>query len=182
MKGSIQMTRDDFHAALQHKNMVAFLRLIRAGETNQTANAYRTMFGGALFTAPPWKHPPPPGHGRPPHFHRGSAYQFLAKTWDGLVAQFDFEDFSPRNQDLGAVALIAGGVRYEDVIAGRITDAVQKCRKEWASLPGAGYGQPERTGPAGTGDLRELRRGAGIGPRTRAWSGGLRGADGPLQA
>ena len=175
------MTRDDFHAALQHKNMVAFLRLIRAGETNQTANAYRTMFGGALFTAPPWKHP----HrrvtvGRLTSTAAG-AYQFLAKTWDGLVAQFDFEDFSPRNQDLGAVALIAGRGALEDVIAGRITDAVQKCRKEWASLPGAGYGQPERTVRQALATYAsyagELASARGPAPGARA-----RGADGPLQA
>jgi len=30
------------------------------------------------------------------------------------------------------------------VEAGRVADAIDKCRLEWASLPGAGYGQPER--------------------------------------
>ena len=139
------MTRDDFHAALEHKNVVAFLHLIRAGETNQTDNAYRVMFGGALFAAPPWQHPRRRVTvGRLTSTAAG-AYQFLARTWDGLVTQFHFEDFSPPNQDLGAVALIAQRKALEDVMAGRITDAVQKCRKEWASLPGAGYGQPERT-------------------------------------
>lgn len=139
------MTRDDFQAALQHTNVVAFLHLIRAGETNQTDDAYRELFGGTLFDAPPWQHP----HravtvGRLTSTAAG-AYQFLAKTWDGLVAQFHFEDFSPANQDLAAVALVAQHDALDDVIAGRITDAVEKCRKEWASLPGAGYGQPERT-------------------------------------
>jgi muramidase (phage lysozyme) len=139
------MTPDDFHAALQHKNVVAFLHLIREGETNQTDNAYREMFGGALFPAPPWRHP----HravtvGRYTSTAAG-AYQFLSRTWDGLVSQFHFEDFSPFNQDLGAVALVAQHGALEDVIVGRITDAVQKCRKEWASLPGAGDGQVEIT-------------------------------------
>jgi lysozyme len=139
------MTRDDFVAALQQQNVVAFLRLIRAGETNQTDNAYREMFGGALFLAPPWKHP----HRAITVGHLTSsaagAYQFLSRTWDALVLQFHFEDFSPPNQDQGAVALVAQRGALDDVIAGRITDAVQKCRKEWASLPDAGYGQPERT-------------------------------------
>ena len=31
-----------------------------------------------------------------------------------------------------------------DVIAGRFSMAVNKIRKTWASLPGAGYGQTER--------------------------------------
>jgi muramidase (phage lysozyme) len=139
------MTRDDFRSALQHQNVVAFLHLIREGETNQTDDAYRELFGGALFDAPPWQHP----HravtvGRLTSTAAG-AYQFLAKTWDGLVSQYQFEDFSPANQDLGAIALVAERGALDDVISGRITDAVQKCRKEWASLPGAGDGQPERT-------------------------------------
>jgi muramidase (phage lysozyme) len=33
----------------------------------------------------------------------------------------------------------------EDVLAGRFDVAIYKCRKEWASLPGAGYGQGERS-------------------------------------
>ncbi|QJR16276.1 glycoside hydrolase family 24 protein [Usitatibacter palustris] len=139
------MTRDEFRIAVRHRNVVAFLRLIRQGESNQSDTAYRVMFGGALFNVPPWQHP----HrkvtvGRLTSTAAG-AYQFLARTWDGLVRQFQFEDFSPDNQDLGAVALIAQRGALEDVIAGRIAEAVRKCRKEWASLPGAGYGQPERT-------------------------------------
>jgi muramidase (phage lysozyme) len=138
------MTRDDFVAAVKHQNVIAFLRLIRQGETNQTDDAYREMFGGGLFSAPPWQHP----HRAVTVGHLTStaagAYQFLSGTWDGLVLQFHFEDFAPANQDLGAVALVAQRGALDDVIAGRITDAVQKCRKEWASLPGAGYGQPEQ--------------------------------------
>jgi muramidase (phage lysozyme) len=139
------MTRDELQAALQHKNVVAFLHLIRQGETNQTDDAYREMFGGSLFAAPPWQHP----HilitsGRYTSTAAG-AYQFLARTWDGLVSQFRFEDFSPPNQDQAAVALIARHDALDDVIAGRIVDALGKCRQEWASLPGAPYAQPTRT-------------------------------------
>jgi lysozyme len=139
------MSLDDFRAALQHQNVIAFLHLIREGETNQTDRAYREMFGGVLFAAPPWVHP----HRLVTVGHLTSsaagAYQILAATWDWLVSQYHFQDFSPANQDLAAVALIAERGALDDVIAGHISDAVQKCRKEWASLPGAGYGQPERT-------------------------------------
>ena len=31
-----------------------------------------------------------------------------------------------------------------DIEAGRIADAIHKCRSRWASLPGAGYGQHEQ--------------------------------------
>jgi NAD-dependent dihydropyrimidine dehydrogenase PreA subunit len=33
----------------------------------------------------------------------------------------------------------------EDVLAGRLGDAIAKCAREWASLPGSPYGQPTRT-------------------------------------
>ncbi|MCY1296782.1 hypothetical protein D9M68_801160 [compost metagenome] len=31
----------------------------------------------------------------------------------------------------------------DDIKAGRIPEAIEKCRNIWASLPGAGYGQRE---------------------------------------
>ena len=55
---------------------------------------------------------------------------------------YGFADFSPMNQDLGAVALILGRKALDDVIAGRFEQAVIKCNREWASLPGSPYGQP----------------------------------------
>ena len=73
------------------------------------------------------------------------AYQFLSRTWDALVRQYGFKDFSPENQDKGAVALIIGRKALDDVIAGNIEQAIRKCNREWASLPGSPYGQPTRT-------------------------------------
>jgi muramidase (phage lysozyme) len=32
-----------------------------------------------------------------------------------------------------------------DIEAGRIGEAIDKCRNIWASLPGAGYNQPEHS-------------------------------------
>lgn len=139
------MTRDDLLHAVQSGNVLAFLRLVRAGETGQGEDAYRMMFGGGFFDAPPWEHPHRAVHAAGLISTAAGAYQFLATTWDELAQRFGFGDFSPINQDLGAIALIGRRGALEDVLAGRVRDAIEKCGKEWASLPGSPYGQPTRT-------------------------------------
>lgn len=141
--------------ALQDANVRAFLRMLRHGEGTAGEDGYRVMFGGGHLvgldgqpgTADDFADHPRRAitrklGGTPITSTAAGAYQFLAKTWDGLVKQYGFADFSPMNQDLGAVALIKGRKALDDVIAGRFEDAVRKCNREWASLPGSPYGQP----------------------------------------
>jgi lysozyme len=71
-------------------------------------------------------------------------YQLIRLTWLGIKSRLRLPDFSPDSQDRAALYLIENRGALEDVHAGRILDAMTKCRAEWASLPGAGYGQPER--------------------------------------
>jgi muramidase (phage lysozyme) len=135
------VTRDDLLHALQSNNVQAFLRLIRQGETSQTEDAYQTMFGGSRFTSFA-DHPRQKNKAAGLVSTAAGAFQFLVKTWDSLVKQYQFPDFSPLSQDMGAVALIAGRKALDDVLAGRVVEAIQKCKDEWASLPGSTYGQP----------------------------------------
>jgi len=131
----------DFDVYLNNQNVKAFLRAIRLGETSQDDRAYRTLFGGGTFASFA-DHPRiKVTVGRLTSTAAG-AYQFLSRTWDGLVKQYGFTDFSPLNQDKGAIALIKGRKALEDVVEGRIEAAVAKCNREWASLPGSPYGQP----------------------------------------
>lgn len=58
-------------------------------------------------------------------------YQFLSTTWDGLR----LGDFSPKNQDLGAVKLIQRRGALKLVEAGKIRAALDSLSFEWASLP-----------------------------------------------
>lgn len=135
----------DTGSMLADANVRAFLHVIRAGESSQDDDAYRMLFGGGLFLAPPWEHPRTPVTvGRLTSTAAG-AYQILARTWDGLVAQYGFPDFSPLSQDRAAVVLIAGRGALADVVAGNFQEAVRKCALEWASLPGSPYEQPTRT-------------------------------------
>lgn len=72
-------------------------------------------------------------------------YQFLKPTWDGLARQYGLTDFSPRNQDLGALALIKQRGALNDVLKGDYRSAVNKLGKEWASLPSSNYAQPKKS-------------------------------------
>lgn len=142
------MTRDELKVILDDANVRAFLRVIRAGEGTADANGYRRMFGGALFES--FKDHPRKIHTA--HLKNGpltssaaGAYQFLKRTWDSLVAEYGFEDFSPTNQDEAAVALIARCDAIGDVIGGHFDAAIRKCASTWASLPGSPYGQPTQS-------------------------------------
>jgi muramidase (phage lysozyme) len=139
------LTRADLRAALSDANMQAFLKVIRNGEGTAGQDGYRTLFGGELFDSYA-RHPDRritrTLGGRPITSTAAGAYQFLSRTWAGLVSQFGFEDFSPGCQDEGAVALIAGRRALQDILDGDFAAAIEKCAREWASLPGSPYGQP----------------------------------------
>jgi muramidase (phage lysozyme) len=72
-------------------------------------------------------------------------YQILARFYDAYKSQLGLPDFSPASQDKIAVQLIRECKAFDDVAAGRIAAALDKCRSRWASLPGAGYGQHEHS-------------------------------------
>ena len=129
------LSLEGLRAALAYPNVAAMLRCIRERETGQGANAYLTINGGAQFSsfaAHPYDDVPTTKGGR-----AAGAYQFLGTTWANLCEQYEFPDFSPDSQDLGAIALIKGRGALSDVIAGRFEAAVAKLRPEWTSLPGA---------------------------------------------
>ncbi|MGK0740044.1 glycoside hydrolase family 24 protein [Yokenella regensburgei] len=72
-------------------------------------------------------------------------YQFMLKDWAHYKAQLGLPDFGPESQDKWAIQLIKERKALPDIEAGNITTAISKCRNIWASLPGAGYGQPEHS-------------------------------------
>jgi lysozyme len=73
------------------------------------------------------------------------AYQFLYKTWVLLAKSENLPDFSPDSQDKAAVALIRNAGALDDVEAGDLQPAVDKCSHIWASLPSSKYPQPKRS-------------------------------------
>lgn len=133
------------------RNVRAFLLTIRYAEGTAGPDGYRTRFGGALFDSfadhPRIYTPFTNGRGETLKSSAAGAYQFLVKTWDSLARRLQLVDFGPESQDRAAVELIRQAGALADVQAGRFAQAVDKVRKIWASLPGAGYAQPEKKLP-----------------------------------
>lgn len=135
-------------SATHHHNVIAFLRVIRAGETSQDDDAYRMLYGGELIadlSDHPRKRITKKLGGKSITSTAAGAYQFLSRTWDECKKALEITDFSPRSQDIAAVYLINRRGALDDVIDGRLDAAVRKCAREWASLPGSPYGQPTKT-------------------------------------
>lgn len=146
------------------RNLAAFLAMIRHAEgTARHADPYRVGFGGVRFESLA-DHPRravqfTDGAGRRLWTSAAGAYQFLARspltdgsgrfttvdTWDRLRRKLALPDFGPASQDRAATELIDEAGALADVYAGRFDVAVDKVRRTWASLPGAGHAQPERS-------------------------------------
>lgn len=129
-------------------NRQAFLDMISYSEGTTGPNGYRTMFGGGL-TDSLADHPRQVFSftnkaGQKLRTSAAGRYQFLARTWDELRAKLNLPDFGPASQDAAALELVRQRGALADVDAGRIEQAIAKCAPIWASLPGAGYNQPER--------------------------------------
>lgn len=83
------------------------------------------------------------------------AYQIIKPTWLSLKSKLGLPDFSPASQDAAAVELLRQRGALALIEQGRFAEGMAAARKEWASLPGAGYGQGERTIAALTAKFTE---------------------------
>jgi len=131
-------------------NLVAFLDTLAYSEGTDKPGqptrdrGYDVLVGGGLFTG--YADHPRKLIDLPRLGIKSTAagrYQILARYFDVYKAQLKLPDFSPHSQDLIAIQLIRECKALDDVDAGRIADALGKCKSRWASLPGAGYGQHE---------------------------------------
>jgi lysozyme len=126
------------------KNLKAFLIMVQYSEGTLGKDAYRKLYGGGSFNDLS-KHPNTPVSKWGVTSTAAGAYQILNKTWQELQQKLGLPDFSPQSQDKAAIELIKRRKALDDVMAGRFAQAIIKCRKEWASLPGAGYNQSEKS-------------------------------------
>ena len=136
------MTKYD--VTLQNPNVQAFLALIRHTE----GAGYTTLFGGGIVEQLD-DHPriavTRTLGGKPITSTAAGAYQFLAGTWDECAKALGLADFSPPNQDRAALYLIERRRALPAVMEGDWSTAIERCNREWASLPGSPYGQPTRS-------------------------------------
>ena len=137
---------------LEDKNVQAFLALIRDAEgTAKGADPYRVYGGSAKNQIKDLSKPDfkrwgfTQTDGKKNTSSASGAYQFLERTWNGLAKQYGLTDFSPRSQDLGAVALLKQSGALDAVVKGDFDTAVKKANRTWASLPGSPYAQRTRS-------------------------------------
>ncbi len=72
-------------------------------------------------------------------------YQFMLRHWAHYRDVLGLPDFGPESQDRWALQLIRERRALPLINEGWFAEAVAAVRNLWASLPGAGYGQPERS-------------------------------------
>lgn len=133
-----------------HPNLCAFLDMLAWSEGTDNGkqptknHGYDVIVGGSLFTD--YSDHPRKLIELPKLGIKSSAagrYQLLSKYFDHYKQQLKLKDFGPEAQDRIAIQQIKEQRALEDIEAGRIQEAIAKCKNIWASLPGAGYGQHE---------------------------------------
>ncbi len=125
----------------------AFLQTIRWCEGTDGPSGYNMHFGGSLFDSYS-VHPRVVISKSGYNSSAAGAYQILQKTWDWISTSPKYSarlpDFSPVSQDNAGWCLLDYRKALPAIREGRIEDALNLCRNEWASLPGATYGQPTK--------------------------------------
>ncbi|MCY1285261.1 Phage lysozyme [compost metagenome] len=131
------------------QNVLAFLDMLAWSEGTSilrgSDDGYNVIVGGGLFNS--YADHPRQLVSLPRYKISSTAagrYQLLARYWDAYRKSLNLiGGFTPENQDRVALQQIRERRALDDIKAGRIPQAIEKCRNIWASLPGAGYGQRE---------------------------------------
>lgn len=145
-------------------NRHAFLEAIRWAEGTSGPDGFRALFGHradkpSLFasfaqhpTAGGWKgvplsdkHCAAAGFGAGCVTTAAGGWQMIYPTWRRVQEVLGLPDFTPESQRRAALYLVQEAGALDDVDAGRFDLAVAKVRRIWASMPGAGYEQGERS-------------------------------------
>lgn len=149
--------QSEVHELLSNRNIAAFLKAVRSGESSTGDDAYRMLYGGGYFSNMN-NHPYLTGEwdgvvlpdswclaaGYDPGCitTASGAYQITVTKWLEQDAILGLPDFSKPSQDKVAINILREEDAVDDILAGRVSSALNKTRNIWASLPGAGYGQP----------------------------------------
>lgn len=141
------MKLSELQQAYSNPNVRKMLDLI--AHTEGVKHGYNTLFGNqrinSLGAHPNVRKSFKQTDGTTNYTTAAGRYQFLNGTWQNLAKQYGFRDFSPKSQDMGAVALIAQRGALKDVLSGDYQGAIKKLGPEWASLPSSTYRQNKRS-------------------------------------
>lgn len=141
------------------------LQAIRFAEGTSGPKGYQTMFGGGIFSDLS-RHPDTVISSGGYKSAAAGAYQFMPGTWQSYASRLGLQTFSPKEQDLAALALARdklmsiGGLAAlkEEGLSPRVSAALSPA---WASFPTLSgksyYGQPVKK-------LEEIQRVFGSTP------------------
>lgn len=141
---------------LKNKNIQAALMAIRQCEGTAAADGYNYLFGSNArnkirftdySTHPNVRKIYIDKSGKPIITTAAGAYQIIYRTWVMLVRAYKLPaNFEPHTQDLMAVALFDSENVLNAVAQGKFFEAevLDGLNDQWASLPMAGYNQPEK--------------------------------------
>lgn len=129
--------------------LAAFLDMLAFSELGEkllagSDDGYNVLVGGGLFAG--YSAHPNQLIALPRYGIKSTAagrYQFLKRTWDELAQLLQLSDFSPESQDRAAVRMFVWAGALGAIKRGDVKTGVSRCKRFWASLPGAGYGQHE---------------------------------------
>lgn len=136
------------------RNETAWLAVISACEGTRGEEGYRALFGwrpgnGKTFASfddhPRQYFAYTQQDGTTVQTSAAGKYQATYTTWQDFIRERGAHDFSPASQDEFALWLTAKCGATEDVNAGRLRAAIDKCGGRWASLPSARVPQPRRS-------------------------------------
>lgn len=139
----------------KNPNVIAFLDTIShsEGTFGHGDDGYDVLFGGEVFGSyadhPRIKtyetHDNFVKNGKKDYTTAAGRYQILARYFDVYKKQLGLKDFGKAAQDAIAIQQIKECRALKDIEAGKFSEAIKKCARIWASLPGAGYGQRENS-------------------------------------
>lgn len=130
-------------------NVLAFLDMLGWSEGTTTIkgsdDGYNVLYGGGLFHSyadHPRRRLTFGINGKSVTSTAAGRYQLLERYWDAYRVSLRLAGgFTPENQDRIAMQQIRERRALDDIKAGRIQQAIEKCSNIWASLPGNNYGQ-----------------------------------------
>lgn len=134
-------------ASLKAAHVQAFLDTIAWAEGTAGPNAYRMQFTGTKFSSfqdHPREIKCGSSYGSRLCSDAAGRYQFLSTTWDRMAKKIGASDFSPKNQDRAAIALLDEYGVLEDIEAGAFAYAVIQLIPVWPSFLDVGNGDRTR--------------------------------------
>lgn len=148
------MTASQLEILLTNPNIMAFIMMLRHAEGTDAPNGYRYIFGStkrreklfASFADHPHVYTTyidEDGHAL--RTSAAGALQITYTTWKELKSALNLPDFSPKSQNIAGLELFRRNGALKLIEEGKFSQAIEKVKNTWASLPDSKAAQPEKS-------------------------------------